>query len=279
MKKKDKFGYIYKITNVVNGKIYIGKTEKTVETRFAEHLSNVKVGKKQSKLYSAMKHYGVENFTVEEIDTADDRDSLCEKEIFYIKAYNSQDDSIGYNVADGGNGGAIWSPKGYITVNNGIKNLQIPPNELNYYLNNGWVKGGHKIGKSTSRSTGKWIHKGDTQKRVYEYELNAYLKDGWLLGYSDKGKQNLSKSHKGKTPANKGIHRTLEQNLVTSITTKIAMNRPEVKAKMNNFYSKIKGSKWVSNEIKSLQVSPDDVSIYLENGYHLGRKKGGGTNE
>lgn len=75
-------GFIYKITNTVNGKIYVGKTTETIERRFYEHKLSVKTGKKQSKLYSAMKHYGIDNFVVEEIDQSDDYNELCNKEIF-----------------------------------------------------------------------------------------------------------------------------------------------------------------------------------------------------
>ena len=74
------YGYIYKITNKVNGKIYVGKTEDTPQLRFEEHLRNVKRGTKQSKLYSAIKCYGPENFYVEEIDSADSLEELNKKE-------------------------------------------------------------------------------------------------------------------------------------------------------------------------------------------------------
>ena len=73
-------GYIYKITNTVNNKIYIGKTEETIERRFYEHKLNVKTGHKRSRLYSAMKHYGFDKFIVEELDHSDSSDELCEKE-------------------------------------------------------------------------------------------------------------------------------------------------------------------------------------------------------
>ena len=57
------------------------------------------------------------------------------------------------------------------------------------------------------------------------------------------------------------------------------MNRPDIKSKMAAIYADRRGMKWVSNETKSLQVRQDDIQFYLNNGYHLGRKKGGGTNE
>ena len=73
-------GYIYKIINTVNNKIYIGKTEETIERRLYEHKLCVKTGSKRSRLYSAMKHYGVDKFIAEELDRSDSSDELCEKE-------------------------------------------------------------------------------------------------------------------------------------------------------------------------------------------------------
>ena len=53
---------IYKITNIANGKFYIGKA-KDVDRRWKEHLRNV--GKKRHPLYDGILHYGVDNFKVE----------------------------------------------------------------------------------------------------------------------------------------------------------------------------------------------------------------------
>ena len=61
-------GYIYKITNIINNKIYIGKTSYSVEDRFKQHIKDsVKDRCEKRPLYNAMNKYGVENFTVETI--------------------------------------------------------------------------------------------------------------------------------------------------------------------------------------------------------------------
>lgn len=73
--------------------------------------------------------------------------------------------------------------------------------------------------------------------------------------------------------------KTEEQKLTISTATKEAMWRPEVRIKMESFYNNKRGSKWVSNDKVSIQIRPEDVQLYLNNGYHLGRKKGGGNNE
>lgn len=97
-------GYIYKITNNINGKIYIGKTTRTIRERWKEHLEQTNY--KKSKFYNALNKYGIDNFTIEEIEECDDS-ILNEKEIYWINFYNSYEN--GYNSTGGGDGRKIFS--------------------------------------------------------------------------------------------------------------------------------------------------------------------------
>jgi len=92
---------IYKVKNKISGKVYIGQTIHTLETRQNAHLKMVEVGK--SKFYKALKSYGVDNFDWDVIDTATTKDELNKKEIQYILKYNSIEE--GYNMVEGGTGG------------------------------------------------------------------------------------------------------------------------------------------------------------------------------
>jgi len=95
--------FIYKITNLVTGKVYIGQTSSTVEDRYKVHKKSYKNGKCH-KLYNAMKKYGVDNFIVETIcETNNPNDD----EQYYIKKYNSVKD--GYNISYGGNYNKIYN--------------------------------------------------------------------------------------------------------------------------------------------------------------------------
>ena len=89
---------IYKITNKINGKVYIGQTTKTLEWRWKHHC-NVKSC--CTYLRKALDKYGVENFTIEQIDSAVTQDELNEKERYWIKHYNSLAPN-GYNLTSGG---------------------------------------------------------------------------------------------------------------------------------------------------------------------------------
>jgi hypothetical protein len=92
--------YIYKITNDINGKIYIGKTYNSIEKRFKEHCKDrLKRKCEQRPLYSAMNKYGVEHFHIELLEETDNPE---EREKYWIEYYGSFKN--GYNATTGGDG-------------------------------------------------------------------------------------------------------------------------------------------------------------------------------
>ena len=92
--------YIYQITNTINGKIYIGKTEATIEERFKEHCKDAFSRNKEKRpLYAAMRKYGIHNFKVELIE---ETDRPNEREIYWIEQKRSFKN--GYNATLGGDG-------------------------------------------------------------------------------------------------------------------------------------------------------------------------------
>lgn len=99
-------GYIYKITNQINGKIYIGLTRTSIEERWKNHIKKAKEYPNRY-LYDAMNHYGYEKFSIEQIEQCDDN-ILDEREIYWIAYYNSTNPDIGYNLTEGGGGGNTW---------------------------------------------------------------------------------------------------------------------------------------------------------------------------
>lgn len=102
------YGTIYKITNTKTGKVYIGKTTKSLNDRLQGHINNADKGN-NFKLSLAIRKYGKENFIIEPIDFAETREELNEKEIHYISEYNSLED--GYNMTMGGEGGNTYINK------------------------------------------------------------------------------------------------------------------------------------------------------------------------
>lgn len=94
--------YIYQIINKINGKIYIGKTLRTIEDRWKEHCREYKIDRNEKRpLYRAMMKYGVENFEITEIEEVNP-ESLDKREIYWIELLGSFKN--GYNATKGGDG-------------------------------------------------------------------------------------------------------------------------------------------------------------------------------
>ncbi len=98
-----RYGSIYKITNLVNGKVYIGQTTTSVEQRWASHKCSINYAKYNSALYAAFRKHGTDNFLIEEVAVATDRASLDAAEDNCIATFNSLVPA-GYNLCIG-NGG------------------------------------------------------------------------------------------------------------------------------------------------------------------------------
>src|ERR1700751_1241615 len=96
---------IYKITNLINNKIYIGQTKKSIQQRFSSHLHDSKSNLTNCYIHKAIRKYNKENFKIEVITEGDyNKEFLDELEKHYIHLYNSRNRNIGYNIAKGGSG-------------------------------------------------------------------------------------------------------------------------------------------------------------------------------
>ena len=88
---------IYKITNKLNNKCYIGQTSETLEKRVKRHFG-YQCKENDTKFYRAIRKYGKDNFCFEQIDESDNQDELDEKEVYWIHFYDSVNN--GYNSKD-----------------------------------------------------------------------------------------------------------------------------------------------------------------------------------
>lgn len=94
-------GNIYKITNIVNGKIYIGCTIHSLKRRFSEHLYRCEKTDINTKLYNSIRKYGIESFKIELIEECD-LNVIYETEKKYIELYDTFNN--GLNSTFGGEG-------------------------------------------------------------------------------------------------------------------------------------------------------------------------------
>lgn len=98
--------FIYCITNLINQKMYVGKTYISVEARYKMHLKEYKklqVAKRP--LYAAMRKYGIENFKVEVLEVVT-TGNLEEREMYWIKKLDTYHN--GYNATVGGEGTILY---------------------------------------------------------------------------------------------------------------------------------------------------------------------------
>lgn len=102
---------IYKITNQINGKIYVGKSVH-IEQRFTEHKRDSQVPQEQwevnyrhvkTPFHTAVRKYGIENFNLEILEECEEQ-QLNKREKYWIAKLNATDRNIGYNVTFGGDG-------------------------------------------------------------------------------------------------------------------------------------------------------------------------------
>lgn len=95
-------GFVYKITNDINNKVYIGITTNTLQNRWKQHLITRWQNKTEKRpLYAAMNKYGVEHFSISLVEEVDNK-LLAQREQFWIQQYDSY--FHGYNATLGGDG-------------------------------------------------------------------------------------------------------------------------------------------------------------------------------
>lgn len=107
-------GYIYKIQNKVDNKIYIGKTVNTVQERWAEHVDEASRGD-NTYLHKAIQKYGAAAFYVDTIEECV-CEQLNEREQYYIALFHSHISEGGYNMTFGGEGAIKYSDESILNL-------------------------------------------------------------------------------------------------------------------------------------------------------------------
>lgn len=178
---------IYKATNKVNGKCYIGQTRHSIEVRKRKHLLCARKGVK-TNFYKAIRKYGADNFEWEIVCSTNDKQKLNELETFYITKYDSIKN--GYNMVDGGDNNVMdiesvktkhdevmRSPevrkKISDTMKSKIANGEFFTVEHRKKLSEK-AKGNHNFGSGDTRSIGCYCILEDGTR----YEFHSY-RDAW----------------------------------------------------------------------------------------------------
>jgi group I intron endonuclease len=114
---------IYKATNKITGKCYIGQTKQKLEKRIQGHSRESKNHKGRPFSLSITK-YGIDNFVFEELEKVNSIEELNDREIFWIKELNTISPS-GYNITAGGQGARMITTGEFSkNVSQGLKNSE-----------------------------------------------------------------------------------------------------------------------------------------------------------
>lgn len=197
------YGYIYKTTNLINGKIYIGQ-HKAKKFDGKNYLGSGQI------FMRALEKYGKDNFVVELLCICNTKEELNEKEIYYINLYNSKDEAVGYNILPGGSRAPgdyhhtkiskkkiSEHSKQMIYITKDGKNKGVFKEELDHYLQDGWIRGRYIIKNETNQKlkrikiseknkNRKMYTDGSVIVKIFPEEIPEYEKRGFREGYRNK---------------------------------------------------------------------------------------------
>src|SRR3990167_4680514 len=169
---------IYKTTNTVNNKIYIGK----------DSYNNPKYIGSGKLLWKAINKYGKKAFIKEIIERCSTQTELNEKEIYWIDHYDSTNRSLGYNISLGGRGG-----------NYGVKFSEKTKKKMS---NSQKGKHSKQFSEEHKQNISNAL-KGKTWEDKYGKERSLELKENLSkirtnIKYSEEARKNMSIGHTGK---------------------------------------------------------------------------------
>lgn len=216
------YGYIYKTTNLINNKIYIGQKH---SSKFLgqSYLGSGKVIRRE------VLAHGKENFKVELLEEVETKEMMDEREIYWISYYQSTNREIGYNISNGGNVNRAMSGEHnpfygkHHTEESRRKNSEHCKGRVAW--NKGLTKEDERVKKyseslkktlkekgSHSKNT-VWIHKDNVDRMISQADVSCYLDNGWILGRTELSKESCKKhadAIKGRIRINNG---KIEKNI------------------------------------------------------------------
>lgn len=168
--------YIYQITNDVNQKIYIGKTENSIEKRFKEHCWDASRERNEKRpLYNAMRKYGVEHFHIELIEETNNPE---EREVYWIE--KKQSFKNGYNATIGGDGRKYIDYDLVVKTYQDLQNIKLVAKQLNH--DESTISKILKEKNIDIKSSIEWMRE-NRGKKVGQYDLN----DNFIQSFDSRG--------------------------------------------------------------------------------------------
>lgn len=179
---EDRNYLIYLVTNLINGKLYVGQTCRTWKRRWDLHCWKAENNKDGNYFANAIKKHGLENFFMEEITTVKGRAEANKLETFFIRWYDTMDRTRGYNCTSGGDGGFLFSDESREKLSISQKALErkmTPENKEALIKRNLGSKRPPEFGKHLSKilrkSPTEEVHRLYLEEKLTTYEVAEKL--------------------------------------------------------------------------------------------------------
>lgn len=230
---------IYYIKNLVNSKIYVGKSESSIESRLSQHM----VGYNSNKhLKNSISKYGIENFETGVLEECP-REMCSERERFWIKELGSCKPGVGYNKTTGGENVSGWK----MTDTSNMKGTVSEEHKRNISIS--------MIGNSNSKdyysSEANRVKHSDTIKKKYQDE-------DFRMRHKEALRKSLSKESTKAKMSESQIKRWDDSE----------RSRQRDNMVGNSFG---KGRVHINNGISRKMILKEELDSYLKSGWVIGR--------
>lgn len=227
---------IYKITNIKNGKFYIGSS-KDIEFRWGEHKKHLNGGYHiNKKLQNAWNFYGKENFefTIVEL-VSNNEELLLEREQFYFDIFKPYIKEIGYNIGEKSSGGDNF------TYNPSKENIREHLSDIN--LGNKNPMHGRK-------------HSDEAKERQRERAVGRYTLE-WFIDRYGVEDGTLKYKERNEKLANRNINYSYDNGLKgkkrgamsDEMKTKISEQKRNFALRKNEFVDDLKSGNFSNNQL------------------------------